>query len=68
VVTVDVEPPQPPPLSKCPKCGSTRRAPYWQKVERAISGVKDGKLYSKVVWRRTKCLDCGQHRRDKSFV
>lgn len=45
--------------SKCPKCQSTRRAPY--------HNTRTLKLATKkVVWRHTKCLDCGQVRVDKS--
>lgn len=45
-----------------------RRVPCWHEIERAIAGVKNGKPYNKAAGRRTKCLDCGQHCRDKSYV
>ena len=31
------------------------------------TGAKSGRIYEKVVWRRTKCLKCGQWRADKTF-
>lgn len=52
----------------CPTCGSTRRERYFHTVERAIAGVdRDGKPYTHVVWRRTRCTDCGQVRVDRSY-
>jgi hypothetical protein len=56
-------------ISKCKKCGSTRRSPYVKKQELPYNGKSpvDGSDCSKVVNRPTKCLDCGQHRVDKEF-
>lgn len=52
----------------CPKCGSTKRAPYkGSPIEKAILGERGGRMFTHVVWRRTHCLQCGQHRKDKSF-
>lgn len=57
-------------LSRCKKCGSTDREAY---VDRPIRldacGVEPvtNKPYSAVVWRRTRCNNCGQHRTDKSY-
>jgi len=54
---------------RCPRCGSTRRTPYRSKpVIRALSGVADGKPYTHVVWRATRCLDCGQARTDRTYL
>lgn len=50
--------------SRC-KCGSTRRGPYHNVVTRAIAGEDENGPYTHVVWARTECLDCGQHRRDR---
>ncbi len=54
-------------VSRC-GCGSTRRAPYSNVRTHDCPGeTPDGVAYSRVVWRRTRCLDCGQARDDKSF-
>jgi len=54
-------------VSRCP-CGSMRRAPYSNVQTLDYAGeTRDGVAYSQVVWRRTRCLDCGQVRVDKSF-
>lgn len=56
------------PISRCPKCGSTERVPYYNRRERAISGVTpDGHPYTHVVWRRTRCENCGQVRDDRTY-
>jgi hypothetical protein len=46
----------------CPSCNSTRREPYRNGVvvDRQLAGEIDGRPYNRVVWRRTRCLDCGQ--------
>lgn len=55
-------------VTKCPTCGSTERERYFHTVERAIAGVdRDGKHYTHVVWRRTRCANCGQIRIDRSY-
>lgn len=58
------------PASICPKCGSTRRAPYFNRREVTVAGVcsKTGMAYTAVIWRRTVCLDCGQHRVDRQLI
>lgn len=53
--------------TRCQACSSTEREPYWATIEHPIDGVKDGKPYTHVVWRRTKCRNCGQHRQDRFF-
>lgn len=53
-------------VSRCKKCGSTRRAPYHGRKELSFAGLdKDAQPYTHVVWRRTACLDCGQARVDR---
>ncbi len=54
-------------LSRCQKCGSTERAPYTSKLVQEYAGVIDGKPFTRIVRRRTKCLDCGQHRVDRFY-
>ena len=54
-------------VSTCRMCQSTRRAPYMNKVEQQIAGVRNGKPFTHIVWRRTRCLDCGQHRSDVTW-
>lgn len=55
--------------SRCRPCGSTERAPYMgSPVEHKITGVDlQGHHYTHVVFRRTKCLNCGQVRTDRSY-
>ena len=55
--------------SRCPKCGSTRRAPYSGRPRIVNhSGVFAGHPYNRIIFRRTKCLDCGQWRVDREWV
>ena len=62
VESVIVEP------SKCTKCGSSRRSNYLNKRTLDLNGLRpDGTVYTSVTWRRTKCLDCGQMRDDKTY-
>jgi len=58
------------PASRCPKCFSTRRTPYFNRRDVAVAGVDHhtGKPYTSIVLRRTKCEDCGQHRDDRQLV
>jgi len=46
----------------CPSCGSTRREPYRDGPVRdqAIGGEIQGQRYNRILWHRTRCLDCGQ--------
>ena len=54
--------------TRCPQCGSTRRAPYTSRVEQAYEGIDpDGQPYTHIVRRRTRCLACGQHRIDRHY-
>ena len=48
---------------RCGKCQSTRKKALRIVQERPISGTDDkGRPYSRVVWRRVQCANCGQHR------
>jgi len=54
--------------SRCKKCGSTRRAGYAHVREIPFAGTTvAGQRYTHIVWRNTCCLECGQHRTDKSY-
>ena len=53
--------------TRCQGCGSTERDPYFGTTEHEIVGVRDGRPYTHVVWRRTKCRACGQLRLDRFF-
>lgn len=53
--------------SRCPRCHSTERERYFGTHEVDASGLIDGKPYNKVIFRRTACASCGQHRSDRSF-
>lgn len=54
--------------TQCKGCGSSNRLPYFGKIERPIAGVlPDGRDYTHVVWRRTRCRDCNQARIDRTY-
>ena len=56
--------------SRCKRCGSSERAPYTSDpVRQRFSGIDPvtKRPYTQIVWRRTKCLNCGQHRIDKCY-
>jgi predicted Zn-ribbon and HTH transcriptional regulator len=54
--------------SACRVCGSTDRAAYHNVRTLDFPGeTPDGRKYTRVVFRRTKCLACGQVRDDKSL-
>ena len=54
--------------SRCEKCGSGERENYINKRTLPLSGrTMDGRLYTSVTWRRTRCLKCGQWRDDKTY-
>jgi hypothetical protein len=57
-------------LTSCPKCGSTKRTPYFNRRDLPIAGLHlvTGKPYTSIVIRRTSCGDCGQHRDDRHFA
>ena len=49
--------------SRCKKFQSTRKKALRIVQERPISGTDDqGRPYNRVVWRRVRCANCGQHR------
>lgn len=54
----------------CLKCGSTRREPYKNRREVIVAGVcpRTGQVYTSILYRRTQCSDCGQHRDDRTLV
>lgn len=53
-------------VTRCEKCGSTERTPYFNRHEQAIAGLDgEGDPYTHIIRRRTKCLECGQHRIDR---
>lgn len=56
-------------VSTCKQCHSTRRTAYGKPQVLDHSGVNPitGRPFNRVVWRRTQCLDCGQHRIDKCY-
>lgn len=56
-------------LSRCPKCGSTDRAPYARKETKdlATTLVRAGGPYNRIVYRWTKCIACDQVRVDRTF-
>lgn len=52
-------------LTRCKKCNSTERTPYYGTVTRDLSGIgPDGQPFNRMTWRRTKCASCGQARAD----
>lgn len=57
--TADVAP------SRCPKCGSSQRTPYRKSWEKTFA---KGIIPAKLIYRRTRCLDCGQARIDREPV
>lgn len=55
-------------MTHCPRCGSTRRAAYRgsRNVQR-YAGVRNGQEFTKIIRRRTSCLDCGLPRIDRHY-
>lgn len=58
---VDVE------LSRCVKCGSTDRDEYTNTTTQNYPGIRDGRPYTSIVRRNTKCKTCGQARVDRVY-
>lgn len=58
---VDVIPPA------CTKCGSTERTGYHCVRTLESKGNLKGRPYTRIVWKRTICKACGQHRTDRVF-
>ena len=50
--------------SACPHCGSTDREGYAGTRARKLSGVLNGRPYKVVIWKPTKCRNCGKRRID----
>lgn len=54
--------------SRCPKCGSTERTAYTSKHEQAYAGLDPaGEPFTHIIRQRTICVDCGQHRIDRTL-
>lgn len=54
--------------SACPKCGCTEHTGYHGIRRMATGGTTaSGHVYNLIVWRRTSCKSCGQHRVDRSY-
>ena len=52
-------------LSRCKQCQSTERSSYGDHpTVHEITGVHNGQPYKRMVWRRCRCLNCGQWRID----
>jgi len=48
---------------RCPRCGSTERDPYYQRMEQEYNGTEpDGQPFTHIVRRWTKCAECRQTR------
>ena len=63
--------PDPPPVltmtpSRCPKCGSAERGPYFGRTEQATKGVHEGVAYTHIVRRRVRCAACDQIRIERT--
>lgn len=54
-------------VTRCPKCDSTEREPYSGVITKELPGIdpQTGEAHTHVIWRRTTCRDCGQHRIDR---
>lgn len=53
---------------RCKRCDSTRRSKYTNtRILRRGGTGPDGKPYTRVVWRRCRCLSCGQARVERTF-
>jgi len=57
----------------CKRCGSTDRASYDAKIERISFqnthvNPKTGRQFNVIEYRPTRCLNCNQHRKDKTEV
>ena len=57
-------------VSHCKRCDSTEREPYSgdaQSMDYCGTDPQTGRRYNRIVWRRTQCRKCGQHRIDKCY-
>jgi predicted Zn-ribbon and HTH transcriptional regulator len=50
--------------SVCPGCGSTDREGYAGTRARNLTGILNGRPYRVVIWKPTKCRNCGKRRID----
>jgi hypothetical protein len=56
------------PPTKCTKCGSAKRGPYYARHVQVYGGVlPDGRKYGRIVRQRCRCIQCGQVRIDRSY-
>lgn len=58
-------------VSRCPSCHSTDRPRYRDKPESLVVNEQkrpDGTPYNVIVLRKAFCLNCKQHRIDKSYL
>lgn len=54
--------------SRCRRCGSTKRTPYVGSPRvQEYAGIHDGREFTRIIRRRTTCVDCGQARLDRSY-
>lgn len=53
--------------TRCPKCGSTEREPYYQSKTVALVGRILGMPFDHVTFRRTRCKHCGQIRVERTY-
>jgi len=53
--------------SRCPVCQSERRERYFKTTTQAFAGEYEGRRFSHIIRRWTRCLDCGQVRIDRSY-
>ena len=54
--------------TRCKVCGCTDRAPYYETTRIDGEGLApDGRPYTRVVLRKTKCEGCQQHRIDRWY-
>lgn len=56
-------------MTRCPRCDSTRRAPYrGTRLVQRYTGTRNGLQFTAIIRRRTACLDCGQARVDRHYL
>ena len=53
--------------AKCIKCESAKLKVVKKIREQDYAGVHEGKTYKKVIFRRVKCLECGQFQIVKEY-
>lgn len=54
--------------SRCPQCGSTQREAYSQTTTQEYAGeTPDGRPYTHIIRRWTRCRACGHPRVDRTY-